>query len=148
MHNSLYLLILNSHPSLPSAFHPATTSLASACDPFLFCRWVHKCQTLDCTHKWCHMVFVFIWLTSLGIIISRSIPVAADGIIASFFMAEEYPISVCIHQAFFIRSSVNGYLGCFHCEQCCCEKIGVHVSFSNYSFVQIHTQEWACWIIW
>ena len=34
------------------------------------------------------MIFVFLWLTSLSMIISRSIRVAANGIISFFFMAE------------------------------------------------------------
>ena len=53
--------------------------------------------------------------------------------------------SVCTTHS--IHSSVNGHLGCFHCEQCCREQIGVRVSFPNYSFVQIHTQEWDCRIM-
>ena len=131
----------------PCPRNPAPPGPCSAWDLFLFCRWVHSCQALDCTYKWCHMVFVFIWFTSLSIIISRSIHVAANGIIAFFFMAEEDPISFRVHHAFFIHSSVNGHLGCFHREQCCCDQIGVYVSFPNYSFVQIHTQEWDCWIM-
>ena len=39
----------------------------------------------DSTCRWYHMVFVFLWLTSLGMIISRSIHVAANGIICFFF---------------------------------------------------------------
>ena len=34
------------------------------------------------------MIFVFSWLTSLGMIISRSVRVDANGIILFFFMAE------------------------------------------------------------
>ena len=44
---------------------------------------------------------------------SRSIHVAANGAISSFFMAESYSI-ICIYCIFFIHSSVNGHLGCFH----------------------------------
>ena len=47
------------------------------------------------------MVFVFFWLTSLSMIISRSFRVAANGIISFFFMAEEYFI-VYLYQIFFI----------------------------------------------
>ena len=46
-------------------------------------------------------------------IISRSIHVAANGVISSFLMAEKYSI-VYIYHIFFIHSSVNGHLGCFH----------------------------------
>ena len=36
------------------------------------------------------MIFVFLWLTSLSMIISRSIHVAENGIISFFFMAEQF----------------------------------------------------------
>ena len=52
-------------------------------------------------------------LTSLSMIISRSIHVAANGIISLFLMAKEYSI-VYIYHIFFIYSSVDGHLGCFH----------------------------------
>ena len=39
---------------------------------FLFCKWVQLRHILDSTYKWYHMVFVFLFLTSLGMIISRS----------------------------------------------------------------------------
>ena len=55
---------------------------------------------------------IFVWLTSLSMIISRSIHVAANGIISFFFMAE-YSI-VYIYHIFFIHSFVDGHLGCFH----------------------------------
>ena len=34
------------------------------------------------------MIFVFLWLTSLSMIISKSLHVAANGIISFLFMAE------------------------------------------------------------
>ena len=40
---------------------------------------------LDSMYKWFHVVFIFLWLTSLSMIISRSIHVAANGIISFFF---------------------------------------------------------------
>ena len=45
--------------------------------------------------------------------ISRSIHVAANGIILFFFLAESYSI-VCMYHIFFIHSSVVERLGCFH----------------------------------
>ena len=45
-------------------------------------------------------------------IISRSIHVAANGIISFFLMAKYYSI-VYMYHSFFIHSSVDGYLGCF-----------------------------------
>ena len=58
------------------------------------------------------MVFLFHCMTSLSIIPSESICVPANGKI-SFFMAKEYS-TVYIYNIFFIHSSVDGYLGCFH----------------------------------
>ena len=46
-------------------------------------------------------------------IIYKSIHVAADGIISFFLMAEEYSI-VYMYHIFFIHSSVDGHLVCFH----------------------------------
>ena len=56
---------------------------------------------------------ICLWLTSLCMIISRSIRVAANGIILFSFMAEKYSI-VRMHYILFIHSSVDGHLGCFH----------------------------------
>ena len=50
-------------------------------------REAHLYYFLDCTDEWYHIAFVFLWLTSLGMIIPRSIHVAANGIISFFFMA-------------------------------------------------------------
>ena len=56
---------------------------------------------------------VFLCLTSLSMTISRSIHVAANGIITFFFMAEIYSI-VYINHNFLIHLSVDGHLVCFH----------------------------------
>ena len=45
--------------------------------------------------------------------ISRSINVAANGIIVFFSMTEQYCI-VYMYHIFFIHSSIGGHLGCFH----------------------------------
>jgi len=39
-------------------------------------KWCHCITFLDSTNKWYHMIFVFLWLTSLNMIISRPIHVA------------------------------------------------------------------------
>ena len=59
------------------------------------------------------MVFIFLFLTSLGMIISRYLYIPANGIISIFFMAESYSI-VYMYQIFLIHSSVIGHLGCCH----------------------------------
>ena len=58
------------------------------------------------------MIFVFLCLTSLSMIISGSIHVAENGNISSFLWRSNIPVYMC--HIFFIRSSVDGHLGCFH----------------------------------
>jgi len=84
--------------------------------------------------------------------LSRSIHVAADGIISSFLMAEKYSfmcvcvcVCVCVYvhiyphllYPFLYGVDVNGHLGCFHVlaiVNSAAMNIGVHVSFQAMFF--------------
>ena len=73
---------------------------------------------------------------------SRSLHVASNYTISSIFMVEYYSI-VCMYQTFFIHSSVNVYLGCFHVltiENHVTMNIGVHVLFKYECFMDVCLQ--------
>ena len=56
-----------------------------------------------------------------------------------------------MYHLFFIHSSVDGHLGCFHVlaiVNSAAMDIGVACIFSNYGFLWIYTQEWYYWIIY
>ena len=70
-------------------------------------------------------------MTSLSMIVSRSIHVAKNAGISFFLMAEYYSI-VYMYHFFFIHSSIDGHLGCFHVlaiANSVAVNIGAHVSF-------------------
>ena len=78
------------------------------------------------------MMFVFHGLTNFTqrLIISKSIHIAANGIISFFLWLINIPL--CIDHIFFIHSCVNECLGCFHASpmvNTTAMNIGVHVSF-------------------
>ena len=77
------------------------------------------------------MIFVFVWLH-----FSRSIHVAADGIVSFFSMVEWYSVVSMYH--IFIHLSVDGHLGCSHAltiVNSAAVDAGVHVSFRVRIFV-------------
>ena len=95
---------------------------------FMFCGNVNLCHVSGSIYKWYHMVFV--WLTSLIIIISRSNHAAVNSIISFFFMAECYSIAYLSH-IFFIHLYVDEQQGCVHVlvtVNSAAMNIGVHVS--------------------
>ena len=98
---------------------------------FLFCRKVYLCLSLDSTYKWYHML-LYLSPTSLSTVISRSIHVAANDSILSFFYSfydSSFIVYIC---HIFIHSSVNRHLGCFHVSavvNSTAVNIGVNVYF-------------------
>ena len=74
------------------------------------------------------MIFVFLCPTSLSMTISRTIRVAANGVISFFFMMSNIP---CIYVPHLLYLFISGHLGCFHVLAIVknCNDIRVHVSF-------------------
>ena len=92
---------------------------------FLFC--MHICfHFLDFTFKWYHIIFVFIWLISLGIIIPRSFPIAANGRI-SFSVLWLRKYSIVYH--IFILSSLDRHFHILAIVHNAAMNTGMHVSF-------------------
>ena len=84
-------------------------------------------------YKCYHMVFFFFRLTSLSMIISRSILITVNGIISFVFMAEEYSYiyiyTYISHLYPFIFQWTFRLFPCLaYCEWCCYEH-RVHASF-------------------
>ena len=75
----------------------------------------------------------FSWLTSFSIIISKSIHVAADGIISFFSWLSSIPLCVCVCVYIHTTSSLSIYLslniGCLAIVNSASVNIGVYVSF-------------------
>ena len=97
----LYIILWSANPKLPAQppphpHHPHGnhTSVPYVCASVSLWRWVHLCHTLDSTRKWYHMVFVFLFLTSPHMIISRSIHVAENGIISFFLWLRSIPLYI------------------------------------------------------
>ena len=155
IYSSLYLLITNSW------FIPLPAPFPFKNHKFVFCVWIclflckyiHLCRILDSTCKWYLIVLVFLWFTSLNMTISRSIHVAANGIILFFFSGWIVsPVCACAYtHVIFAHSSVDGRLGRFHAlafVSSAAMNIWDACIFLNYRFLQICAQEWGCWIIW
>ena len=93
---SLYLLTSFTHFCLPSLWQPPICSLYLwVCCLFVcFLFFVFSVST----YKWDHIVFVFLWFTSLSIIPSRSIHVVTNGKISFFVWLNNIPM--CVHVYF------------------------------------------------
>ena len=85
-------------------------------------------------------MFVFHCLTSLSVIVSKSTHVAENGIISFLWNMAEWNSIIYMYHIFFIHSSVDEHLGCFHVLgakiaghqpriSVFCNEHGVHVSF-------------------
>lgn len=80
---------------------------------------------LDSTFKWYLRTFVFLCLTSLSIIIFRSIYVPANCIVSFFFWLSNIPLSISTTSSLPVplwRTRLLRCLGC--CKLCCCEHWG------------------------
>ena len=86
------------------------------------------CHILDSTYNiiW-YLCFSF-WLTSLSMLISKSIHIATNDI--NYLLLWLCNIPLCVCHFFVMHSSSNGYLGCFSVWAIINNmNIGVHVSF-------------------
>ena len=79
------MLIPNSYFSLPLPSPLVTISLFSICESDSVLQTSSFVLFLGSTYKWYHIILVFLWLTSLSMIISGSNHVAGNGVIHSFF---------------------------------------------------------------
>ena len=106
---------------------------------FFHCCSVNKFFSiifLDSEYVRWNMIFIFLWVTSLSIIGSRFIYLIRTESRQFCFMVEQYSIVYTYH-SFFIHSSVDGHLSCFHVLttlNSAAMNTGVHVSISIMAF--------------
>jgi len=118
---------LSPPPWLPTRLSSRSVSL------FLFWRYVPLCPILASAWKWCHVVFVIVFLTCATYHDNFSgIAVAASGIVSFLYTAEWYDI-VYVYPIVFIHPSVGGHLDCFHALALvnCAMNIQGHVFFEG-----------------
>ena len=89
------------------------------------------------------MTFVSHCLTSLSMIIFRSIHVAANAIISFLFMA----YSIVVYVPLLCRWTFR-LLPCIgYCIEGCGEHWGIYI-FLSHGFLWMDVQDWDCWIKW
>ena len=128
IYKSLHLLTPTSHCTPPPTPSPLATSSLFSVNLFLFHRFM--CYILDSTYKWYHMVFVFLFLTYF----TGSLVASCCWKWHYFILCYDWVIFhyIYMYHIFFIYSSINGHLGCFHVlaiVNSAAMNIGVHVSF-------------------
>ena len=121
---SLRLPKLPVHPSPSTSVLAVTSLFAKSMSLFLLCKFIWIIS-LDSTYKWCYVILVFVWFTSLSIIISRSIPVAAEGIISFFF--DGRVIFRCIYVPQLLHPLFcQGTFRLLPCPGCCEQRCSEH----------------------
>ena len=58
-------------------------------------RFIYIILKIRFYYKWYHVIFVFVWLSSLSMTISRPIHVVANGIISFFSWLSSIPLNIC-----------------------------------------------------
>ena len=93
-------------------------------------------------------MFVFHYLTSLCVIISRSSHIASNSIISFIFIAENIPLYICLTYSLCIPQQIDIQIvpGLSCCKQSCNEHWSAYI-FLNYGFLWIYVQEWDCWVM-
>ena len=87
-------------PTATICIFPMSVSL------FLFCRYAYLCCILDFACKWYNMEFVCLFLMSFSMTNSKSIHVAANGIISLFLWLSNIH---CVYITYFLYHFICGW---------------------------------------